>query len=343
MDIVFCGGEIAGNFSKEVARSRKMSFDFLFTRSLAEVLGYVLEEAPLNLVIDLDFVEDEDREVLEFTQKLKTLRPGINLIFVGIGYPDYAPVITGLTALGLTGVVRSEMLTTRKTELEEYLIESRTNPDKEYGDRMIIGVAGSMRRIGTTTACFQLLHFLNDLGVKACYFEKNSTGFTKTLLAEEEGAEIDNSSGSIRLDGMDLFAAADAFKRMPDSFSHCVVDFGSRLEPGFDKDGFENADIKVIVLGFNIGERKAARDAMTKALQGKTVFLVSFAPKEMVPRIMKEAAERYIQVSFLGYTPGVTDYNAENYSAFELVFPEYVIGKNSKPRIGFISGRRRKR
>ena len=58
MDIVFCGGEIAGNFAKEVARSRRMSFDFLFTRRLAEVLDYALEETPCNLLIDLDYVEE---------------------------------------------------------------------------------------------------------------------------------------------------------------------------------------------------------------------------------------------------------------------------------------------
>ena len=341
MDIVFCGGEIAGNFAKEVARSRRMSFDFLFLKSLAEVLDYALEEEPCNLLIDLDYVEDSDSEVLEFTKKLKSLRPSINLIYVGIGYPDYALVYTGLTKLGHVAVVRSEILTERKTELEKFLKENRGKSEKENEDRMIIGVAGSMRRIGTTTACFQLLHFLISSGVKACYIEKNTTGFADALL-EEDDAAVEAGSGAIRIHGMDIYKALDSFGRIPDDCSHYIVDFGSRLEPGFDQEGFENADIKVIVMGFNVGERTAARIAMSSGLPGKTHFLVSFAPEELKPQIIEEALERYIPVSFLGFTPGITGYSEENRSALESVFPEYVSADKTKPRFGLTLGRRKR-
>lgn len=341
MDIVFCGGEIAGNFAKEVARSRRMSFDFLFTRSLAEVLEFALEEAPCNLLVDLDYVEDSDPEVLEFTKKLKSLRPNINLIYVGIGYPDYALVYTGLMELGHVAVVRSEILTERKTELEKFLKENRGKSEKENEDRVIIGVAGSMRRIGTTTACFQLLHFHISSGVKACYIEKNTTGFTDALL-EEDPAAVESGSGSIRLNGLDIYKTPDSFERIPDDCSHYIVDFGSRLEHGFDQEGFENADIKVIVMGFNVGERMAARDAMSKVLPGKTVFLVSFAPEELKPQIIEEALERYIPVSFLGFTPGITGYSEENRSALESVFPKYVSADKTKPRFGLTLGRRKR-
>ena len=341
MDIVFCGGEIAGNFAKEVARSRRMSFDFLFLKSLAEVLDYALEEEPCNLLIDLDYVEDSDSEVLEFTKKLKSLRPSINLIYVGIGYPDYALVYTGLTKLGHVAVVRSEILTERKTELEKFLQESRGKSDKENEGRMIIGVAGSMRRIGTTTACFQLLHFLISSGVKACYIENNTTGFADALL-EEDTAAVDAGSGAIRIHGMDIYKPPDSFGRIPADCSHYIVDFGSRLEPGFDKEGFENADIKVIVTGYNVGERTAARVAMSSGLPGKTVFLVSFAPEELKPKIIKEASERYIPVSFLGFTPGITGYSEENRSALESVFPKYVTADKTKPRFGLTLGRRKR-
>ncbi len=238
-------------------------------------------------------------------------------------------------------VVRSEILTERKTELEKFLKESRVEYDKENEGRMIIGVAGSMRRIGTTTACFQLLHFLISSGIKACYIENNTTGFADALL-EEDTAAVESDNGAIRLNGLDIYKALDSFERIPSDCSHYIVDFGSRLEPGFDQEGFENADIKVIVMGFNVGEKTAAGMAMSLGLPGKTVFLVSLAPEELKPKIIEEALERYIPVSFLGFAPGITGYSEESRSALESVFPKYVNADKTKPRFGLTLGRRKR-
>ena len=206
---------------------------------------------------------------------------------------------------------------------------------------MIIGVAGSMRRIGTTTVCFQFLHFHISSGIKACYIENNTTGFADALL-EEDTAAVESGSGSIRLNGLDIYKTPDSFGRIPDDCSHLIIDFGSRLEPGFDREGFENADIKVIVMGFNVGEKTAAGMAMSSGLPGKTHFLVSFAPEELKAKIIEEASERYIPLSFLGFTPGITGYSEENRSALESVFPKYVNADKTKPRFGLTLGRRKR-
>ena len=116
-----------------------------------------------------------------------------------------------------------------------------------------IGVAGTERRIGTTTQAFQILQYLTYMGYKAAYIEANSNKYLKLEdITYTEGTFLN------MVDSLDEFAfdtySIEERPGIDEKYDFLIYDYGSLDDRFVDKNAFIKDDIKFLVGGIDVAE-----------------------------------------------------------------------------------------
>lgn len=127
-------------------------------------------------------------------------------------------------------------------------------PMAESNGRMItVGVIGIIPRIGVTTQCISIIKFLQTVGRRACYIEKDKTKFIYSLLKNYDGIKQNEYTDSIEYQGVEMFYQEDSTFKL--DYDYRVIDYGT-IDDGIPAD-FMSRDIKIVLLGTSPEELNA--------------------------------------------------------------------------------------
>ncbi|MBP3595915.1 MAG: hypothetical protein J6J60_00725 [Clostridia bacterium] len=234
------------------------------------------------LIIDLNAVENltEDNEIIS---KITLIRRMYNLrvIILAEGYKHGNILLGKIFNLGIYNIITATDEQKFKEELKKVLsAEGMTfgNSIKYKVDSQIIavnqttklvkenfikvkqtvsiGVIGTEKHIGATTAAINLTKYLSELtNIKACYIENNNHN-TIVNIAEFKEAIYTENLDKIKYKGIDLFLKP---KNMSDilsnNYNFYVYDYGALNEiTEEEKMSFLTRDLKLIVTGNKIWE-----------------------------------------------------------------------------------------
>ena len=234
------------------------------------------------LIIDLNAIErlTEDNEIIS---KITLIRRMYNLrvIILAEGYKHGNILLGKIFNLGIYNIITAIDDQKFKEDLEKvfseegmtfgnsikYKVDSQiiavnqtTKLIKENFIRVkqtvSIGVIGTEKHIGATTAAINLTKYLSELtNIKACYIENNNHN-TIINIAENKDAIYTENSNKIKYKGIDLFLKP---KNMSDilanNYNFYVYDYGALNEiTEEEKMSFLTRDLKLIVTGNKIWE-----------------------------------------------------------------------------------------
>lgn len=234
------------------------------------------------LIIDLNAIErlTEDNEIIS---KITLIRRMYNLrvIILAEGYKHGNILLGKIFNLGIYNIITAIDDQKFKEDLKKvfseegmtfgnsikYKVDSQiiavnqtTKLIKENFIRVkqtvCIGVIGTEKHIGATTAAINLTKYLSELtNIKACYIENNNHN-TIVNIAENKEAIYTENLNKIKYKGIDLFLKP---KNMSDilanNYNFYVYDYGALNEiTEEEKMSFLTRDLKLIVTGNKIWE-----------------------------------------------------------------------------------------
>ena len=116
----------------------------------------------------------------------------------------------------------------------------------ESNGRMItVGVIGIIPRIGVTTQCVSIVKFLNAVGKRACYIEKDNSNFISSLLKNYDGIKQNEYTDSVMYQGVEMFCQEQSTFKL--DYDYRVIDYGT-INDGVPED-FLTRDVKIVLLG----------------------------------------------------------------------------------------------
>ncbi len=181
---------------------------------------------------------------------------------------------------------------------------------------LIIAVLGSQPRIGTSHVAIGLVSFLNKLGIKAIYEEKNNNGIISYLNEENEMVLQENGIYHVR----DFVAIPDYDKMIcidKESYDVSVLDCGSYTEI---KNEFRWADIRILVIGAKEWEMPYTRECVQGLKDIDKQYIFNMCDKKQAYKVAKRLGIN------LGYRMPIFLDPFKNTSMSEKVFKDVVKG-----------------
>jgi hypothetical protein len=159
-----------------------------------------------------------------------------------------------------------------------------------------IGVAGALRRIGTTTQAVQIVKYLDLVGYPAAYVELCSHGFINSC--EETYADIKKTRGKVSLCDVNMYHSV---REIDDDYAFLVKDYGNFNDSDFNRISFLEQDIKIIVCGAKSDELPFTEQILRTQEFPEASYIFSFVPDD-VREPVRESMEGYAGY-FVEYTP----------------------------------------
>lgn len=223
-----------------------------------------------------------------------------------------------------------------RSEVEEVETKVRRSNERTKNIRTI-GVAGTCRRIGTTTQSLQIAKYLKYKGYKACVIEMNNikypnvrqrhnkaaaelSFFEKTKLFLE--TEIDEEElGYMRIDGVDIYYKPEKLSEICEKgYDFHIFDYGAYSHNAFNKTAFLKDEIQIIVAGSDIAEMDCVIDIADNSSYKDAKFIFSFtdeASRDDVKIVLNEFDGKD-KCFFAGYSPD--PYTLTDYTMYDKLF-----------------------
>lgn len=159
-----------------------------------------------------------------------------------------------------------------------------------------IGVAGAVRRMGTTTQALQIVKYLKFNGYKAAYFEMNNHGFVKAVREFYEDSQYDEMEGLTEYQNVDMYYKAERLKEVQDKdYEYIVYDYGVYSEHDFNKVSFLEKDIQIFVVGSKPDEFEKTYDLIKSNFYNDVFYVFNFtsdAEKKDIKELMEDKADK---------------------------------------------------
>lgn len=169
---------------------------------------------------------------------------------------------------------------------------------------MVINVAGSMTRSGTTTQCLQLCRFLTETGYRAAYFECNRQNYLSAVQTTYSDVSFPPSPDHLKFAGISMYAASRLGEFLAgDRYEYLICDCGNTALRSFDRDRFLSGDARIITGGVKPGEMEELTRVMADGRLGDSIYVLSFVPAEDEPMIRELLEERSKMTVFSPYLP----------------------------------------
>ena len=168
---------------------------------------------------------------------------------------------------------------------------------------MVINVAGSMTRSGTTTQCLQLCRFLSETGYHPAYFECNRQNYLSAVQTTYRDVRSFSAADHLCFSGIDMYAG----KRLGESlesgrFDYLVCDCGNAALRSFDRERFLSGDARIITGGVKPGEMEELTRVMADRELGDSIYVLSFVPagdESMIRELMEERSKMTVFSPYL--------------------------------------------
>ena len=169
---------------------------------------------------------------------------------------------------------------------------------------IVINIAGSMMRTGTTTQCLQLCRFLAETGYRAAYFECCRQNYLSAVKMTYSDVRYLSEPDHLCFSGIDMYAGT-RFGEFSESgeYEYLVCDFGNAELRSFDRERFLSGDARVITGGVKPGEMEELTRVMVDRALGDSIFVLTFVPAGDESMIRELLEERSKMTVFSPYLP----------------------------------------
>lgn len=309
--IIFAGSEFSGNFAKEVAQAQKWKLSFV---NKANHIDEQLNAISLAAMKGCDFIIYDTRDyiddpevIAERIEKVKKANGAEPIVLADTGNTKNV-IIRACLARGIKLYINAGAATT--SDLKDQLIKNVTGlyaggrEDIKKIEEQIekekikansfktIGIAGSQRRIGTTTQAIQMAKYIQSIGYRVALVELNDNRYENRQLTRKEKQqlsffektrlmfepEIDEPErGYIRYQGVDAYYKQELLTDILDAgYDFYVYDYGVYKSGGFNKTAFLRDDMQFFAVGANTAEIDFAYEIATDISYQKASLIFSF-------------------------------------------------------------------
>lgn len=338
--IAVVGNDSVLSTVRDVAAYYGLEQEQVGRNSAAGICETILKKEYRQVIISLDEVHSAVDEMLDSFEKLSRGMTAPVIFLMG----RYAEDRTILQAFEKLGVCISETVPAGiKRRLIEYLEpgsdtlqkleQEKPDPTPKKQEQLFrpvpvhktvtVAVCGALPRMGATTQTLQLLRFLQMQQKKVCYVELNRHGHIKLFPEMYETSQLDESSGCVRFEGMELYYEPERISDILDrQYDFILYDFGSLQET--DLVSYLEKDIKIIVCGSKPYELGALMQAFERLEQEKVFYVFSFSHISEHFSIREQMGEKGSVTCFAGYSPSLFDYQAENEGYHRMMLEPYL-------------------
>ena len=306
--IYFCE-DVAAKFDQAV---EYIDTDIHIVNQIPEIMNY--KENCEYLVVDVEQYADDADAIIDSIMKVKEA-VNTKIIIYAVAFSPKSELLSGLYARGIRNYIFSEMLSDKKKDLtncingfyEQWGYESLgiyfEGEDEEQTEKLTkkekvktIGVAGAVRRMGTTTQALQIVKYLKFNGYKAAYFEMNNHGFVKAVREFYEDSQYDEMEGLTEYQNVDMYYKAERLKEVQDKdYEYIVYDYGVYSEHDFNKVSFLEKDIQIFVVGSKPDEFEKTYDLIKSNFYNDVFYIFNFtsdAEKKDIKELMEDKADK---------------------------------------------------
>ncbi|MGL4483775.1 MAG: hypothetical protein ACRCUS_02400 [Anaerovoracaceae bacterium] len=179
-----------------------------------------------------------------------------------------------------------------------------------------IAISGATGRIGTTTACFQMIKYLLKERKKPCYIEMNDTNYLQNLVElYDEGIEMHNKElGYIRYLSVDMYYKKEQIPEiLKKGYDYFIYDYGVVSSADFSLVSFLEKDKVIVVCGTKPNEIEFMRKVIDNFYAyPEPYYLFNFVPASEQAEILELMKEKKYKTSFLEFSPEPFTYNSKN-------------------------------
>lgn len=296
----------------DVVSNSTKDTDIHIVNQISEIMNY--KENCEYLVVDVEQYADDADAIIDSIMKVKEA-VNTKIIIYAVAFSPKSELLSGLYARGIRNYIFSEMLSDKKKDLtncingfyEQWGYESLgiyfEGEDEEQTEKLTkkekvktIGVAGAVRRMGTTTQALQIVKYLKFNGYKAAYFEMNNHGFVKAVREFYEDSQYDEMEGLTEYQNVDMYYKAERLKEVQDKdYEYIVYDYGVYSEHDFNKVSFLEKDIQIFVVGSKPDEFEKTYDLIKSNFYNDVFYVFNFtsdAEKKDIKELMEDKADK---------------------------------------------------
>lgn len=311
--LLFVGKKEKGFFTEETGEKVEYIDEALHIKDQAESILRFNEEATV-VIYDIEQYADEAKELVHWINRIEDALKIKTIIFAA-GYSPKSTVCRMLWDAGMKNFIFSIYLGDQKEDLEYCLTgyyenfgyeekrgfsfeeeeEKEESEEKKKTRTIGIGVAGCIKRMGTTTQALQLVKYLQFVGFKAAYFQMNASNFVEAVKDAYEQVTVDDEIGLVSYAKVDMFCRTDRLQEVLNlDYDYLVFDYGVAGENGFNKISFLEKEQQIFVVGSKPGgEFEKTYDVIKNNFYNNVFYIYNFVAEgeqEDIKELMGEKA-----------------------------------------------------
>ena len=315
--IIFVGTRERGFFCEDVASKIDTACEYVeanihIDSQVKQIMDY--KEKCEYLVFDIEQYADDAEVIIDWILKI---RDAVNckIIIYAVSYSPQSELVSGLYEKGIKNYIFSSYLSDKKEDLElcitgyfenfgyedkrgiSFNAEEEQSEDEENRKTLTktIGIAGSIKRMGTTTQALQIVKYLLFKGYKAAYYEMNNHKFVEAVADAYSDVDKDDIDGVVKYQKVDMYYKADKLKEVQNKdYDFIVYDFGVYSDHDFNKVSFLEKDIQIFVVGSKPDEFSKTYNVIKNNFYNNVFYIFNFTSdteKKDLLELMEDKSE----------------------------------------------------
>lgn len=297
--IIFVGTKERGFFCEDVAIKIGTTCEYIeanihIENQIKDIMDY--KEKCEYLIFDIEQYADDSKMIIDWILKI---RDAVNakIIIYAISYSPQSELVSGLYENGIKNYIFSSYLSDMKEDLElcingyyenfgyeekrDITFSSEEQQSEEEENKKTftktIGIAGSIKRMGTTTQALQIVKYLLFKGYKAAYYEMNNHKFVLSVAEAYSDVSKDDVDGLVKYQSVDMYYKAEKLKEVQNKdYDYIVYDFGVYSEHDFNKVSFLEKDIQIFVVGSKPDEFSQTYNVIKNNFYNNVFYIFNF-------------------------------------------------------------------
>ena len=288
-----------------------------------------------TLIIDLNGIKDEDKDIISFLNDLKITNDKVRIIILAPYREPGDKLLSKLFALGVRNFITTKDFIEIKEELKKCITvgksynesviykdaisESKKIYVKEI-DRVSIAIAGTQKRIGVTHNSITLANYLRNAGYICALVEKNDS---KDFESIRESYDLKAEKGYFTMNGIDYYTDSSSDNLVKKTYNFIIYDCGCFKDT--DSNFFNSCDKQLIIAGVKAWEQlnfQKLLDNIDFEKIMKYYYYFNLCPKAMETDVRKEMNDVKDRVFFTHYAEDPFFTNA--FKGMDVVIKEYL-------------------
>lgn len=314
-----------------------------------------------TIIIDLNACVDIDEKIIDALEMLRMTNDEIKIVILATMRHPGDVLLTQCFQMAIYDIICTDDFLEIREELQYCLTKGKQYKDalafktvskdqvvvkteiKKTVNKVMIGFAGSQRRIGTTHNALVLANWLRKKGYMVALAELNSHG-AYLEMAENMDLRI-LEDGYFTYNGVDFYPNVDEGKLatiLGKAYNFIITDFGTFKE--CDRVSFNKSDVRIIIAGAKAWEMPSVKNLFAQVGEVDTLkryhYCFNLTPAAWRADC-KEGMGELTQVYFLEYTEN--PYVAFEFSGAENILQEYMPDKPVQQKKSFLPFKRKEK